>query len=383
MSSTVALTQDLVRIPSQTPLETEAEIAEFVHSWLKGLSGVTVDRYEVQPGRTNVVARLESGSDLPALAVLAHMDTVPFGDGWTRSPTGGEIIDGRLYGRGACDMKSGLAVAMAAFAAAANSGQRPGRDLLMCATVDEEGSFMLGSNDLVDRGLVDSSTFVVATEPTDLEVVTCHKGLLWAEVQVAGKLAHAGNPQVGVDAIRASAEFVTRFYRAIEELPHNHTELGRPLVTFSHSSGGIKTNVVPDSARLELDIRLPPPMSIADAHAMVKACAHEVESVVSGSKISFAQMNNDRPPVETDLSSEIVAAFREAVKLVNGSSTLAGFPAYTDASVVQARTGNRSAVVFGPGRLAQAHTADEFVPVEQIDNAEAILSRVVKQMCFA
>jgi succinyl-diaminopimelate desuccinylase len=380
---TVELTRDLVRIPSENPATSESGVGDFVYRWLASVPGLIVERHEVRPGRANVVARLTSGSPAPAMAMLAHMDTVPVGDGWTHDPFGGQIVDGLLYGRGSCDMKAGLAVVMSVLAAAARSGRKPRRDILVCATVDEEGSHMLGGNDLIARGVVDGSSLVVATEPTDLNVIVAHKGLVWMEVETQGKLAHAGNPQFGVDAVRAAAEFVTRFHRAIAELQYPHEMLGRPTVTFSHASGGIKTNVVPEHARLELDIRLPPPMTIAQVHAMVATCARAVEAEIPGAVVRFQQFNNERPPVEADASSEIVVAMANAVRTVTGApGKLAGFPAYTDASVVQARTGNRTAVVFGPGRLAQAHTVDEYVPVDHIEKAEAIMARSVDLLCF-
>lgn len=379
----VALTQDLVRIPSENPPSTESGVSEFVHRWCAGIAGVAVERHQVQPGRDNVVVRLASGTSTPAFVMLAHMDTVPVGDGWSHDPFGGDIVDGLLYGRGSCDMKSGLAVAMSVLAAAAKSGRKPRRDIVVCATVDEEGSHMLGGNDLITRGVVQGDSLIVATEPSDLRVVVAHKGLVWMEVNTTGKLAHAGNPQVGIDAVRVAAEFVTRFHRTIAQLPYRHEMLGRPTVTFSHASGGIKTNVVPEHARLELDIRLPPPMSIAEVHALVGRCAREVEGEIPGCAVTFRQFNNERPPVEADHSSDIVRAMTEAARAVTGrADNIAGFPAYTDASVVQARTGNRTAVVFGPGRLAQAHTVDEYVPVEHIAQAHAILDRTVERLCF-
>lgn len=379
----VSLTQALVRIPSENPVGTESQMAAFVRDWLAALPGVEVEVREVLPGRPNVVARLPGAGNLPALAMLAHMDTVPFGDGWTLSPTSGEIVDGKLYGRGSCDMKSGLAVAMHAFAIAARSDRKADRTLLMCATMDEEGAYMRGVNALVDDRVVNGETLVVATEPSNIEVMVAHKGLLWVEVEVSGKLAHAGNPGVGVDAIRAGAEFVHLMKREIDELPHHHPTLGRAEITFSAFNGGIKTNVVPDIARIEMDIRLPPPMTIAGTLAIVEACARKAENLVSGSSVSFRQFNNDRPPVEADRDGEFAHAFMDSVTATTGTDCVVSvFPAYTDASVIQARTGNPNCIVFGPGRLAQAHTVDEYVPVDQVEKAAAVLGKVVRRLCF-
>jgi succinyl-diaminopimelate desuccinylase len=272
---------------------------------------------------------------------------------------------------------------MYAFATAAHSGRKPERTLLMCATMDEEGAYMKGVNALVDDGTLGAKTLVVATEPSNLEVMVAHKGLLWVEVEVAGKLAHAGNPGVGVDAIRAGAEFVHAMKREIDALPHDHRELGRAEITFSAFTGGIKTNVVPDYARLELDIRLPPPMTIPGTLAIVETCAREAERIVPGAAIMFRQFNNDRPPVEADRNGVLARTFVDSVGEATGvPGVVTVFPAYTDASVVQARTGNVDCLVFGPGRLAQAHTIDEYVPVEQVETAAATLESVVRKLCF-
>jgi len=381
--SSVALTQALVRIPSENPPTSESAVGAFVAHWLSGESRIVVERHEVQPDRANVIARLAATGGAPPFAILAHMDTVPVGTGWTHDPFGGEISDGKLFGRGSCDMEAGLAVGMSLLARFARSGRVPKREIVLCATVDEEGSHMIGGNDLIDRGVLDKDSLVVATEPTGLDVIVCHKGLVWMQVEVFGKLAHAGNPQVGVDAVRAAAEFITRLHRSVDGLSHRHETLGKASVTFSHASGGIKTNVVPAYARLELDIRLPPPMSIEDVHLMVKTCAAEAQALVTGSSFAFNQMNNDRPPVEADRSAELVSRMVEATREVTGRSDVVnGFPAYTDASVLQARTGNRTALVFGPGHLLQAHTVDEYVPVIQIEQAEAILERAIERLCF-
>ena len=379
----VELTQSLVRIPSENPNGTEAAIAAFVREWLAELPGVEVRLSEAAPARPNVIARLPGSSDKPPLALVAHMDTVPFGNGWQHNSTGGDIVDGKLYGRGSCDMKSGLAVAMTALAHAARSGRTPHRTLMVCATVDEEGPLMQGVNSLVDNKVLDADTLVIATEPSDLKVVVAHKGLVWIEVEVHGKLAHAGNPQVGVDAIRAASEFVVEMKRAVDALPHVHPLLGRTEVTFSAFNGGIKTNVVPDHARLELDIRVPPPMTIEDAHTLVADACGTAAARVSGARFEFRQFNNNRPPVEADAAGAFARALLDSISEVNGSlAATAVFPAYTDASVVQARTGNPNCLVFGPGRLAQAHIIDEFVPVEHVERAALALENLVQRVCF-
>lgn len=381
--SPVDLTRALVRIPSENPTGTEAAVAAFVREWFEALPGVQVESVAVLPDRPNVIARLPGAGREPPLFLLAHMDTVPIGTGWTTDPFGGEIVDGRLFGRGSTDMKAGLAVAMGALAHAAAAQSRPDRDIVVCATMDEEGTHMLGVTDLVTRGVIPEGACVIATEPSDLTLVTAHKGLLWVAVDIAGKPAHAGNPQYGADAIRCGAEFITHFHRQITGLEVEHPTLGRTLATFSGISGGTKTNVVPESARIEIDIRIPPPLGIADIYELLARSAREAERLTPGCRVSFSQINNDRPPVEANRDHPAAQVLAQSIARVTGrSDVFSVFPAYTDASVVQARTGNTGCFVFGPGLLAQAHTTDEYVETDQIEKAQAILCDFISNLCL-
>lgn len=380
----IALTQTLVRINSENPLHSEAEIASYVCDWLSELPRGSVVTQLVEDHRPNVIATLPAESNEPPLVYIAHMDTVPIGDHWTKDPLGGEIIDGKLYGRGACDMKSGLAVAMTSFAAVARSDCTLRRPFVVIASVDEEGAMMRGVNALVDEGMISSQHLVIATEPSDLEVVTAHKGLAWIEVEFRGRLAHAGNPEVGVDAVRAGAEFITLIKREIDDLPHDHPLLGRTEVTFSRFEGGIKTNVVPDYARIELDVRIPLPLGLEDINAIVNRCCSKVEEIVPGVRTSFRRFNNERPPVEADAEGDFARSLLVNLEQETGApGRTSVFPAYTDASVVQARTGNHNCLVFGPGRLQEAHTVDEFVSVDQIDKAASVLTQLAFDLCMA
>lgn len=380
---TVAITQSLVRIPSENPLTTEKGVSDFVADWFREAGDIEVRCYEVQPGRINVVGRVHSDSGAPPLAILAHMDTVPAGKGWKYDPFGGEIRDGRLYGRGACDMKAGLAVAMSVLRDASRDTRKLKRDFLVCATVDEEGTHMLGGADLIDQGVLDRNSLVIATEPTDLNVVTAHKGLVWMEVIVEGRLAHAGHAHLGVDAVRAGAEFITLMQRRVQALPYTHDLLGPPTVTFSGIQGGIKTNVVPNYARLELDIRLTPPMTTSEVHKLARDCAHEIESMMPGARFTLNQFSSERPAVQAEAGTALLDALHAAVAEVSQAAPKpAGSVAYTDAAVLQARTGNPTALVFGPGSMTRAHTVDEYVPVEEIIMAEAVLSRTIRTLCY-
>lgn len=381
-SSATELAQQLIRIPSENPVGTEEAIAEYVAAWLRDRGGAEVELSPVHVHRPNVIARLRSGQTRSPLVLLAHTDTVPAGEGWTHDAFGGRIVDGRLYGRGATDMKSGLAIAMTAFAHAADTLSELGRDLIFCGTVDEEGTHMTGATDLIDKGLVSKDSLIICTEPSNLDLVVSHKGVVWYEIEVFGKSAHAGNPHFGVDATYAAAAFVQKLRRDLESTSYDHPHVGRPTVTFSRIEGGIKTNVVPDYVRVELDVRIPAPMSIQELATLIGETASAVEAEIGGSRIRFRQINIDRPPVEADVNSKVVQALSAATQSVSRREpSLTGLPAYTDASIIAARTGNRDAIVFGPGRLSDAHTIDEYVAVHQVEEAGAILAQAVSRLC--
>ncbi len=370
----VGLTQALLRLRSENPTVTEKPIADFIADWFRRLPvEVIVD--EAAPGRPNVVARLRGGEG-PALVYVAHVDTVPAGEGWSLDPFGGVLKDGRLYGRGAADMKGGLAATMLAMKQVVEAGLKPKRDFLVCATVDEEGAKMLGAVRLVEKGLVGGDDFVVATEPTGLDLVVAHKGVMWYRIETRGKMSHAGTPHVGADANHGLAAALLALKQRFAELPYDHPLLGRASVTIGQMAGGVKTNVVPAQAWAEIDTRLVPPLTTAAAEQMVREVAAQVPQWVPDVHATVSVVTIDRPPVEASADSPIIAAFGEAFRQVTGKPiNQCGFPAYTDAAIISALTGNRHCVLFGPGHMEQAHTVDEFVPAAEVETAAAVLGR--------
>jgi len=379
----VDLTRELIRIPSENPSGSERAIASYIGKWMNRLPGVEVLNEEVLPGRYNVLGILRGKENRCALAYLGHMDTVPSGPGWTYDPFGGIIKGNKLYGRGAADMKGGLAAILMALSNLALSGQKPKYDFLVCATVDEEGPKMMGAVDLVKKKYIDNNTLVVATEPTGNELHTCHKGLVWYEICVRGKSAHAGTPDQGVDAVYGMSLILTTLKKHLQKLNYNHPILGRPTLTCAKIRGGSKTNIVPAECTAEIDLRLVPPMTLQCTAELMEKILNDVTLSMPGIKASFRQINNDRPPIEASLSSPVISAFQEAYRIVTGKEIeIGGFPAYTDASIISFLTSNPHCVLFGPGHLEQAHTTDEFVPIEELVEAEKVLTEAAKILLY-
>ena len=374
MSETVELTQNLVRIKSDNPTGSEKEMAEFVRNWFGAIPGLEVAVYEVLPGRPNVAATPPGESPHPRWAGLCHTDTVPVGEGGTRDPFAGAIEGGRLYGRGATDMKGGLAAAMMALKKTALSGRRLKESFLVCATIDEEGIDMRGALDVAERKLVAKDTYLIACEPTGLRCGVEHKGVIWYELVFEGKASHAGNPQVGANAIYAAGEAMLALKRMCDGIAAKSDLVGATTVTFSVIEGGHKTNVVPPRARCEMDVRIPPPMTIREITEMMREA---IAAAVTDRRIKWnlRQFNIDRPPVTAPRNSPLTASLEKAFRERLGRPLeYFGLPAYTDASIISARMGNPYGYLFGPGILELAHTADEYVPVDELEAAADVIA---------
>lgn len=377
--ASIELTQALVRIPSENPTGDEVAIGRYIAEWLRAHNIETEVRL-VEGERANVLGRVRGGGG-PPLVLIAHLDTVPIGDPqkWQHDPFGGEINEGQLYGRGSCDMKSGTAAAMIALARIKERGLPLSGDLLLACTVDEEEAYMKGSHALGREQAVPSNAYLLTMEPTSCQLNTAQKGAYWFEVTFLGRGAHAANPQIGADANRAMAEAIVGWYAAAEELKEKlgapHPLLGYPTLVVSRLEGGVKTNIVSEICRCEIDMRVPPPFGGPDVRELIEGVAHKVAAKF-GVKAVVRHQSADRPPVECQEGSPLLAAFDRAYEQVTGQPAAhLGFLAYTDAAMLAVLTDNQQAVVFGPGHLSDAHTTDEKVALDQIVQATDILEQ--------
>ncbi len=380
------LAQDLVKIDSSDPGAYEDEIERFIKRLIEqqlaqldssALDAVQIEELEVLPGRRNLKVTVPGQSDEPRLVYICHMDTVTLGDGWDAdiAPLGAVVRDGKLYGRGACDMKGGLACAIAALVhtleRVASDGALPRRGFSLICSVDEE-DFMRGSEAAIDAGWVGSREWVLDTEPTDGQIQVSHKGRTWFEIEMAGVTAHASQPWKGADAVAAMAEVVCSLRRTFATLPL-HEELGPSTITFGQIEGGYRPYVVPDHAKVWVDMRLTPPTDTAAATRMVEQAIVAAEAAVPGCHGSYTA-TGDRPAIERDPSSPLLAALKRAADDVTGTDTTVGFfTGYTDTAVIAGKTGNRNCMSYGPGSLALAHKPNEYVPHADIVRCQNVL----------
>ena len=380
------LAQELVRIDSSDPGAYEGEIERYIKALVEErltrlnhptLDAVQIEELEVLPGRRNLMVTVPGLSDEPRLVYICHMDTVTLGDGWDAGipPLGAIVRDDKLYGRGACDMKGGLACAIAALAhmleRVATSGELPRRGFSLICSVDEE-DFMRGSEAAIAAGWIGSREWVLDTEPTDGQIQVAHKGRTWFEIEMAGVTAHASQPWKGADAVAAMAEVVCSLRRAFAALPL-HKELGPSTITFGQTEGGYRPYVVPDHAKVWVDMRLTPPTDTAAAINMVEHAIAAAEAAVPGCHGSYA-VTGDRPAIERDPNSPLLAALKRATDDATDAYTTVGFfTGYTDTAVIAGKTGNRNCMSYGPGSLALAHKPNEYVPHADIVRCQNVL----------
>lgn len=384
------LAQDLVKIDSSGPGAYEGEIEQHIKGLVEAyiakldspaLDAAEVRELEVLSGRRNLMVTVPGLSDEPRLVYICHMDTVTLGDGWDANtpPLGATVRGDRLYGRGACDMKGGLACAIAALVHAlervAAEGELPHRGFSLICSVDEE-DFMRGSEAAIDAGWVGTCEWVLDTEPTDGQIQVAHKGRTWFEIEMAGVTAHASQPWKGADAVAAMAEVVCSLRRAFAALPA-HDELGPSTITFGQIEGGYRPYVVPDRAKVWVDMRLTPPTDTAAATRMVEQAIAGAEAAVPGCHGSYT-MTGDRPAIERNPSSPLLAALKRAADDVTDADTTVGFfTGYTDTAVIAGKTGNHNCMSYGPGSLALAHKPNEYVPRADIVRCQNVLIALV------
>lgn len=380
------LTQGLVRIDSSDPGAYEGEIERYIKVLVKAqlerlshpvLHAVQVEELEVLTGRRNLMVTVPGLSDEPRLVYICHMDTVTLGDGWDAdiTPLGAVVRDGKLYGRGACDMKGGLACTIAALVhtleRVAADGALPRRGFSLICSVDEE-DFMRGSEAAIDAGWVGSREWVLDTEPTDGQIQVAHKGRTWFEIEMTGATAHASQPWKGADAVAAMAEAVCALRHAFAALPA-HDELGSSTITFGQIEGGYRPYVVPDRAKVWVDMRLTPPTDTAAATRMVEQAIAGAEAAVPGCHGSYT-VTGDRPAIERDPNSPLLAALKCAADDVTGADTTVDFfTGYTDTAVIAGKKGNRNCMSYGPGSLALAHKPNKHVPHTDIVRCQNVL----------
>jgi acetylornithine deacetylase/succinyl-diaminopimelate desuccinylase-like protein len=357
----VALTRSLLRAPGQNPPGEEAATVAVLGAAAAGL-GLRVRETPVQPGRNNLRITLDGGPG-PGLLLLGHTDVVPVGDGWTRDPFGGVVEDGRIYGRGASDMKGGLAAALTAMAALRGTGLSFPVELAALVDEEETGAGIRAYVDSVKTSFLGC----IAAEPTDLQTIVGARGDSYLRVAIHGTAAHAGNPDDGANAIYGAAAVVAEIERLHGELAKRpHPLLGPAAWSVGQIHGGTGGAIVPADCVLVADRRLLPGESTANVLDDLRERVSGLRLAERGLTVEVS-MPMEMPAFETPADSPLARTVDAALADAGGPGLPpGGWTAACDGGFV-ARDLGVPVVVLGPGSVTtQAHRADESVPIEEL-----------------
>ncbi|HXZ46522.1 MAG TPA: M20 family metallopeptidase [Pseudolabrys sp.] len=365
------LTQDLVRFNTINPPGAERPCAERLASLLER-EGFAADLIPFGDGRAQLVAQIGGVGEKLPLGFTGHLDTVPLGARpWSVDPHSADIVDGKLYGRGSSDMKSGVAAFVTACIALADRLPRSPGIVLVVTAGEETGCS--GANALADgKTRLPKIGALVVAEPTGNRPLVGHKGALWLEAVTTGVTAHGSMPEKGVNAVYKAARAVT----ALQDFDFNvarHDALGGPTLNVGTIHGGLNINSVPDRAAIGIDIRTIP----AANHANIRA---QLTSYL-GIDVKLSTLI-DAPSVWTAPDDPWMGeVFRIAHEVAGFEREIATAPYFTDASVLTPAMGSPPTAIIGPGELALAHQTDEYCFVSRIEEATEIYGRMIRNWC--
>jgi acetylornithine deacetylase/succinyl-diaminopimelate desuccinylase family protein len=360
----------LVSLNSENPPGQEEAVARYVGDRLEAL-GAKVEYQLVAPGRPNVVGVLDLGPG-PRLLLNAHTDTVPVGVERERKLLEPVIEDGLLYGRGACDDKGGL-LAMLVACTAAVELKRQGHEIsgtLILAGVMGEEAGGEGTRHLVAHGPL--ADYAVVGEPSKLEPVLGHKGSYRKRLTVQGRAAHSSEPHLGRNAIYGAALVALEIDALNQRLQKVHDPLfGSPAASANVIHGGSGTIIIAASCQLDIERRLMPGETEQTAQAEIDEILETLADVYPDLTTEITDLGSGKAPSQIAADAPLAQSLKKSIEQVTGrETTFSGFTGGTDMTYLMAA--GVPTMIFGPGDLAHAHTAAEFIPLIEIEQAAEV-----------
>lgn len=392
LADAIAFLQGLIRIPTVNPPgEAYPACARYMGEHLSAL-GYSVEYIDLTPAevaelapygdsqpRSNVIGRLAGAQTGPVMHFNGHIDVVPPGEGWTVDPFGGDVRGGRIYGRGASDMKGGLAAQIYAIEAIRRAGLQLQGSVEQSGVVDEEstGNRNAGMGLLVERGYISRqrTDYVVITEPLNVDNICLgHRGAIWGEITTFGRLSHGSTPERGINAIEQMANFIAeatnilkpRLQQRQNSQPVAPLSANAASLAFNMIQGGMNVNSVPDRCSIAFDRRLVMGESVEEARREICELLERQASTQAGFHYEYVERYATGP---TWVSAEtpLVQAFASAVQQVIGRAP--GYvcsPGTDDQRFVVQNAGIEQCIVYGPGEITQAHIIDESLALEDL-----------------
>lgn len=367
---------DMIRIPSINPCNektmgppAEAAMADYFETRLRDL-GLEVDSCDVESGRRNVWGRLKGSGTGPTILLAGHLDTV--GVVGYDGPFVPKVEDGKIYGRGSCDMKAGLATYLEVVRILMHSGTTLAGDLIIAGVVDEEHG-MIGS---VDFGLNGPPVdYAIVAEPTRLAICPAHKGQICMTITTRGLATHSSMPENGINAIYHMAAMVTALQEYARQLTQRtpHPMCGTPTLSVGVIRGGDNACAVPDFCEVEIDRRVIPGETYETVISELTEVFEALRETTPNLKYEFSKPFLNAPPLATPVTSPLMTALQGGAQAELGKAPMVHpFPGATDAPNFNCPT-----LIFGAGDLAQCHSLNEYIEIDEIEVAVKIYLRTL------
>ena len=351
------LLQGLIQIKSVNPPGNENQIANFIKRFLLK-NNIHSKLVPLEEGRSSVIAKIE-GEEERNITLCGHIDTVRVKEeDWTKPIFQGLIENGKMYGRGASDMKGGIAALLYAVALLKRKGIVPKKTVQLALTADEEWGYR-GAKNLVSGGYFNLTDFLIIAEPSNLQISTGEKGELWIRAKFYGKSAHGSTPEVGINTIIPGSELVVNVTERYEKIFEAETFWGKTSMNIGRFHGGVQVNIVPNYSEIDFDFRV---ISEEDKEKAMELVRKSGEKIAKKYKVEFKQeIFNYHPPIFTSLNNPYVEKFLQASGMKEAIIT----KYCTDGATIIPKK-KIPFIIFGPGDIAQAHQNDEYIELESL-----------------
>ena len=356
----VDLLRSLIQIKSENPPGDENQISDYIKKYLLK-NNIHSELIPLEIGRSSVIAKIE-GEEERNITLCGHVDTVRVKEeDWTKPAFEGLIENKKMYGRGASDMKGGVAAILYASVLLKRRGIIPKKTVQLALTADEEWGYR-GAKNLVESGYFDQTDFLIITEPSNLQVSTGEKGELWIKAKIYGKSAHGSTPEIGVNTIIPGSEFVVNITERYEKIFEKEPFWGRTSINIGQFYGGVQVNIVPNYTEIQLDFRV---ISEKDKEKVIELVRKTGEEIAKKHKVRFREeIFNYHPLIFTCSDNPYVKKFLQAA----GMKEVMVTKYCTDgATIIPAK--KIPFIIFGPGDIAQAHQNDEYIELESLYRA--------------
>ncbi|MCJ7657093.1 MAG: M20 family metallopeptidase, partial [Candidatus Atribacteria bacterium] len=354
------LLQGLIQVKSVNPPGNENQIAVFIKEFLLK-NNITSELVPLEESRSSVVAKI-LGKEERNITLCGHLDTVRVKEEeWTKPSFQGLIENGRMYGRGAADMKGGIAAILYAAVLLKRRGIIPKKTIQLALTADEEWGYR-GAKNLVEGGYFDRTDFLIIAEPSNLQVSTGEKGEVWIKAKFYGKSAHGSTPEVGVNTIIPGSEFVVNVTERYKKIFEADPFWGKSSINIGQFQGGVQVNIVPNYSEIQLDFRVISEEDKEKAMELVRKTGEKIEKKYN---VRFSEeIFNYHPPIFTSSDNPYVKKFLQAAGIKEVIIT----KYCTDgATIIPIK--KIPFIIFGPGDIAQAHQNDEYIELESLYRA--------------